>query len=434
MTRMFIACLLLILASAQCLAFEVESFTTPKGIHVWHVADNTIPLVSMDFAFASGTLTDAQGKEGTTYLLSQLLDEGAGSMSGEAFRELRDDNAVRLRFNAAADYFTGSLQTPTANSAVAFNLLRIALTDPQIAPDALERVRQQAIVSAQGRSNSPYEVAIFAAGIIAMPGHPYLRFSQGDETSLQAITRDDVLAVRDRIITRKDVKVTVVGDIARADVEAAVDRIFGSLPETGEPVGVESPATISTPATKVLAWDMPQTFLLFGSNAVPDNSPDYRNEQVLLQIVGGENGRLTQELREKRGLTYGVSLGRYAFRKAFFSLGAMGVENARAGEALSVLRDVLRKVAENGVTQDEVDQAKLYLKGSFAFNFETSGATSGTLLTYMTYGLPPDHHKKRNVEVDAARLEDINSVAKRLLDPQKLIVVAIGKPVGIEAK
>jgi zinc protease len=434
MTRIAFTVLAFLVFVSRAWAFEVTAFTTPKGIEVWHVEERSVPLISMDFAFDTGTLTDPEGKEGTAYLLSSLLDEGAGKLSGEEFRLQRDDNALRFSFRASADWFYGSLQTPAANSAIALDLMRLALNDPHIPADALERVRQQALVSAQSRTNSPTDIAFFAAGSLAMPGHPYMRYSQGTEKSLPSITRDDVVASRQRIFTRRNLKVAVVGAISRAEVAAAVDKLFGDLPEFGQAVDIKEAAPISSSATKVLEWDMPQTFILFGGNGVPDSSPDYRAAQLLFQIVGGDGSRLHEELREKRGLTYSVGFGPFAYRNAAFSLGYMQVENARAGEALSVTRDVLREVAKNGVTIAELEAAKQFLAGSFAFYFESSGATSSSLLNFMTLGLSPDYHKTRNADVGATKLEDVNAIARKLLDVEKLIVVAIGRPVGIEAK
>jgi zinc protease len=434
MMRLLTTVFAFVIIAVRVHAFDVDAFVTPKGIEVWHVEERTVPLISMTYAFETGSLTDPEGKEGTAYLLSGLLEEGAGNLSGEVFREKRDDNSVRLGFQATADQFTGSMQTPSANAAVAFDLLKLAITAPTIPPEALERTRQQAMVGAMGRINSPSDIAFQEAGKLVMPGHPYLRNSQGLASSIPLITRDDILAARLRMFTRTKLKVAVVGAISKQEIIAYVDAVFGELPQSTSTFTVETPAPITGAVTKVLDWDMPQTFVLFGSNGVRSVEPDYRAAQILYQIVGGDAGRLTQEIREKRGLTYGVGLSSFAYSKVSFSAGSMAVENARAGDAVKVLKEVLADVAAKGVTEEEVAAAKLYLKGQFAFFFENSGATAATLLNFMTQDLSPTYHKVRNTEVDATRLEDVNAVAKRILDVNKLVVVAIGKPEGMKGE
>jgi zinc protease len=177
---------------------------------------------------------------------------------------------------------------------------------------------------------------------------------------------------------------------------------------------------------------MPQSFIMFGGNGVLSSDADYRAAQLLLQIVGGDDSRLANEIREKRGLTYGVSFSPYNYQHAAFTLGFMTVQNERAGEAVDVMRQVFRDVVEKGVTADEVQDAKQYVTGVFAFSFESNNSTSGTLLNFMNLGLPPNYKAVRNAEVEAVTLEQVNAIAKRLLDVDKLIVVAIGKPVGVK--
>jgi zinc protease len=432
MTRIFSFLVLLIVCVAPARANDVVAFKTPKGIDVWLEEERSIPLISMDFSFAAGTLVDAPGKEGTTSLLAGLLDEGAGDLTGEAFRLLRDDNAIRLSFRAGSDRFYGSLQMPAANTQVAFDLLTKAINTPTLPADAMERMRQQALLGAQDRANDPSQIAFRAAANLAMPGHPYLRESEGTAESLAKITRDDVSAVRARLFSRNGLQVAIVGPMTRDEAAAAVDRAFGDLGDTKVAVDVQAPAPIAKAETKTLAWEMPQSFILFGGNGVLSSEPEYRAAQLLLQIVGGDDSRLANEIREKRGLTYGVSFSPYNFQHAAFTLGFMAVQNERAGEAVDVMRDVFRDVVAKGVTAEEVQDAKQYVTGVFAFNFESNSSTSGTLLNFMNLGLPPNFKDIRNAEVEAVTVDQVNAMAKRLLDVEKVIVVAIGKPVNLK--
>jgi zinc protease len=203
------------------------AFKTPKGIDVWLVEERSIPLISMDFSFAAGTLADAPGKEGTASILAGLMDEGAGDLSGEAFRLLRDDNAIRLSFRTSADRFYGSLQMPAVHTQTAFDLLAKAINQPTLPAEAVERVRQQVLVGAREKTNDPSQIVFRAAGNLAMPGHPYLRESDGTEQSLTTITRDDVVAVRQRIFSRNGLQIAIVGPLSRDEAAAAVDRAFG---------------------------------------------------------------------------------------------------------------------------------------------------------------------------------------------------------------
>jgi zinc protease len=429
--RSFLGFAILVFAAVQAWAFEVNEFTTPAGIEVRHVEDRTLPLIALDFVLQSGAAGDPAGKEGLATFAASLLDEGAGKYDGVAFRKLRDDNAVRLGFGVSADNVTGAMQVPTDEMELGFELLHAVMNEPTFPPDAIERIRKSLVVSAKSRENDPGSLAYRAAGEILLKGHPYNRPTSGTSTSLVTITRDDIVASHQRNFIRHGMKVAIVGDISREDATRRIDQVFGALSMGEKRNPLPAIPAWAGPKLHVVDWDMPQSLVMFGGPGIAHNDPDYIPAMVLMEIVGGERSRLNAEVREKRGLTYGIGYGLMNFNEAGFTFGSMSTPNEKAGDAIKLVRDVLQDIRENGPTAIEVEAAKSYLKGSYVFRYESLAGTSGVIAANMSSGLSANYHKGRNNLVSAVTLEKVKAVAQRLINPANLVIVVAGKPVGL---
>jgi zinc protease len=425
---------LFIFSAVRALGFDIVEFTTPGGIEVRLVEDHELPLVAMEFVLARGSIDEPVGKEGVLSFVTSLVDEGSGSYDGATFRKFRDDNAVRLGLQVSADNTSGSLQMPTSQLDLGFDLMNSFVTAPQFPNEAIERVRKSLLVSAEAIENNPGELAFRQAGDLVLKGHPYNRPTRGTAKSLAAITRDDLVAAHKIVFTRQGLKVGLSGDITREEAARRIDALFGALPK-GEKRG-PLPALPAWPGSKLslVPWDMPQSIILFGGPGLTYDDPDYFAAMVLMEVIGGGRSRLNTEVREKRGLTYGIGYGLYNFKEAGFTFGSMSTPNEKAAEAIQVVQDVLKDIREKGPNATEVEAAKNYIKGSYVFRFESIAGMAGVVANNMAYGLPVDYHKRRNNLVSAVTLEQVNAVAKRLIDPANLVFVVAGKPANLAEK
>jgi zinc protease len=432
MIRQFVFSLaLLVLGTVRAYAFDVTEFKTPAGIEVRLVEDRELPLVSMQVVLQSGGTDDPTGKEGTMAFVAAMVGEGAGPYDGASFRKLRDDNAIRLGLQVSADASTVSLLTPTGQIDIGFDLLKAFVTAPQFPPEAIERVRKGSLVDVQASENNPGELAFRAAGELVLKGHPYQRLTSGSSTSLPGITRDDLVAVHKTMFVRQGMKIAITGDISREDASRRIDQLFGQLPlgEKKKPL----PPVPAWPGTKLklVPWDMPQSIVMFGGPGISYTDPDFLVAAVLMEIIGGERSRLNAEVREKRGLTYGIGYGLFNFQEAAFTFGSMSTPNESAADAIKVVREVLQDIRDNGPSAAELEAAKNYLRGSYVFRFESISGTASVIASNMATGLPANYHKSRNDAVAAVTLDQVKAMAKRLIDPASLVFVVAGKPVGV---
>jgi zinc protease len=427
------ALLLFIMFGASAQAIDIKEVTSPGGIKAWLVESRTIPLIAMEFSFEGGSTLDPAGKEGAANFITGMMDEGAADLDGPTFQAKRDAIAMKLRFDTGLDRIEGQFQTLTKNKDEAFDLLRKSITEPRFEEGPMERVRGQFLVSAQGDSEDPEKIAGREGLKVAFGNHPYARPTNGTEASIKAVTPADLRAYHKAVFTRKGLKIAVVGDIDAASLGQMLDRVFGGLPDTDVPtLGTE--ATIaSKPMVRVIERDMPQSIVVFGQQGLKRDDPEFIPAFVMSQILGGGGfgARLTTEVREKRGLTYGIGYSLDPLRFAGLYYGSFSTRNEKAGEALQIVKDTLRRMAEEGPTQEELQNAKTYLTGSYALRFDSNEKIANQLLGLQQQGLGIDYVNTRNAKIQAVTLEQVKEQAKRLINPDKLIVVAVGKPEGI---
>lgn len=433
--KIIVTCFTLVFWLVPAHAIEIKEVTSPGGIKAWLVESKTIPLIAMEFSFEGGSTSDPIGKEGTAHFITGMLDEGAGDLDGNTFQSRRDELAVKIGFNSGTEQFEGSLQTLSKNKEAAFVLLKKAVTSPHFENEAMERVRQQFLLSAKDDEQDPDKMASRAWMKLALADQPYARRSNGTPDSIARITPDDLRAMHKLLFSRKGLKVAVVGDIDAGTLGKSLDEIFGDLPNTEPPKPVPAPTIAKGPIVKIIDRDIPQSIIVFGHEGILRNDPDFIPAFVMSQILGGGGfaSRLTTEVREKRGLTYGIGFGLSPMDHAGLYAGSLGTRNEKAGDALAVVKETLKKMADEGPTQAELDDMKTFLTGSYALRFDSDDKIAGQLLGLQQQSLGIDYVNKRNGLVEAVTLEQVKAQAKRLIDSEHLIVTVVGKPEGLKS-
>lgn len=415
-------------------ATTIEAVRSPGGIEAWLVRDRTVPLVAMEYAFKGGTSQDPADKPGVAHLVSGLLDEGAGELDARAFQERMEGQAIELRFQADRDHFRGSLRTLTERRDAAFDLLRLALTAPRFDADAVERVRTQVAVGLQRDTTNPNDLVSKAWWAAAYPDHPYGRPPKGTLESVARITAEDVRGYTRRVFARNTLKVAIVGDISPEDAGAMLDRVFGALPPTAELAEVPPAQPQGLGRKIVVQLDTPQAVVSFGTVGLPRKDPDFIPAFVANHILGGGSftSRLYTEVREKRGLAYGVSTSLAPMEHSALLMGYTATSADQAGNALAIIEREFGQFAESGPTAEELAQAKSFLKGSFPLRFDTSTKVAAQLVQIQLDDLGIDYIDRRNALIDAVTLEDVRRVSKTLFgDP--LLVAIVGRPKGVTA-
>jgi zinc protease len=416
-------------------ATNVQVVKSTGGTEAWLVEDHGLPVISLAAAFDGGARLDPKGKEGSAVFMAALLDEGAGKLDARAFKAALADKAIRYSVSAGRDEVEFGLATLSENRAEAFRLMALTLQKARFDTAAIARVRSQILVALKQNEDDPETFASDKWQRLAFPGSAYGRSELGDARSVQSMNAGDLRAAATRLLTRSSLKVVVVGDIDAKTLAVDLDLIFGGLPKSraAEPV---PDFAFGAAQTKIYARDLPQSVAIFGMPGVKRHDPDFFPAYVMNHILGGGgfSARLMSEIREKRGLVYGVSTGLSPMIRGSALYGQFGTKNATAGQALDLVRAEMVKFKRDGVTEKELKEAKAYMTGSFALRFDSNAGVANQLLTYATDGLPPDFVNKRNAEVEAVTVADIKRAADRLLDPAKMVIVVVGKPVGVAAR
>ncbi|MEQ9643447.1 MAG: pitrilysin family protein [Alphaproteobacteria bacterium] len=420
------------LCVAPARAADIQVVTSQGGVTAWLIEDHANPLITVDIAFRGGSVYDPGGREGVANMVSGLLDEGAGGLDSRTFQTRLEDLQIQLRFDAGRDDFDGSLRTLSKNRDVAFDLLRLALTAPRFDAEPVERIRGQILSGLLRSQDDPDTIANLAWYATMFPGHPYGRPSDGTVETVRAIEIADLKAHVARHLVRDDMIVSVVGDIDAATLAPLLDSTFGALP-AGEPRPVPAADPFAGGMETVIERPVPQTVINFGLPGIQRDDPDWYAAYVMNYVLGGGGftSRLTEEVREKRGLAYSVYSYLYPMDHAGLWVGGVSTQNARAGESVQVIRDELARLREDGVTADELANAKAYLNGSFPLNLTSSARIAGLLTAIQRNDLGLDYMDRRAGLIDSVTLDDVQRVAKRLIDPAKLLVIAVGRPVGL---
>lgn len=413
-------------------AVPIERVISPGGFEAWLVRQETVPLISLEFAMAGGASQDPAEKAGVGQMVSSLLDEGAGNLDSKAFHERLEGKAIELQFRVGRDYFTGSLRMLSEHRDEGVELLRLALTSPRFDTADVERIRGQILSGLQRDTTSPNAIASRRWWAAAFPGHPYGREVGGTLESVARIGVDDLRAYTKRTFARDGLKIAIVGNLDAAAAGVLVDRVFGALPAKADLLPVPAVIPQNIGQRIVVDLDVPQAVITFGRRGVFRQDPDFMAAYILDYILGGGtfSSRFYREVREKRGLAYSINDSLLWLKGAALMIGGTATRSDRTAETLKVIEGEIQRMAETGPTEDELTKAKSYLKGAYALNLDTSGKIAGALLQIQLDDLGIDYMDRRNGLIDAVTLADTKRVAQRLLKSGMLVTV-VGRPQGV---
>ncbi|WP_368186049.1 M16 family metallopeptidase [Aestuariibius sp. HNIBRBA575] len=432
MIRLF-AAFTMLWASTATAEVDIQEVTSPGGITAWLVEAHEIPFTALEIRIRGGASLDLPEKRGASNLMTGLLEEGSGDMNAQEFQTELESLAATFSYRIYDDTFSLSARFLTENQDDAIALLRQSIIDPSFDQDAIERVRAQVISGIQSDAKDPDSIASATYDQLAFGDHPYGSSLDGTEDSVNALTRDDLIQAHQRVLTRDRIYVGAVGDITADDLGLLLDTLLGELPATGPELPDRIDYTLAG-GTTVVDYETPQSVAIFGHGGITRDDDDFFAAYILNEILGGRGreSRLMKEVREERGLTYGVYS--YLVPKDLSEqyLGSLASANETMAEALDVIRAEWTKLAENGVSEQELSDAKTYLTGAYPLRFDGNGPIADIMVGMQMTGLPIDYIATRNDQINAVTLEEINRVAREILDPDGLHFVVVGQPVGLE--
>ena len=425
---LLILCLIVVspLASATP---DIQHWTTSNGSRVYFVAAPELPMVDVRIVFDAAGAHDGK-LPGLALLTNGLLEEGAGKLNADQIADKfaavgadfgtsshRDMSIVTLRSLTQSDLLDKAVATMTT-----------VLTQPTFPEKALERERKRLLISLQAKKQSPDAVTDDAFFHAVYGDHPYANDASGTEESVKKIKRADLVAHYKRYYVGRNATVAIVGAVDRKQAEQLAESIIGKLPAGEAAPAIPTVAPLEKAELIKKEFPSTQTHILEGQPAISRNDPDYFPLHVGNYVLGGGGlvSRLTEEIREKRGLTYST----YSYFAPMRQNGPfiMGLEtrNEQAEAALKLLNETLEKFIAEGPTEAELKAAKQNITGGFALNLDSNSKILDNIAAIGFYQLPLDYLDTYISKVNAVTIDQIKDAFKRRLQPEKMVTIMVG--------
>ncbi len=436
MRFIFICLITILILPSNVLAekfLDIQEVTSKSGVKAWLVEDSSIPVIAMKFSFRGmGSKTDSIAKQGLARLVSNTMDEGAGELKSQEFQQILRNQSITLHFNASRDNFGGTLKTLTRNKDEAFKLLKLALANPRFDEEPLNRMRASNKSRIKSSLSNPKWIAARLQNDIIFSGHPYSLNSGGTLSSLDNITQADLREFHSKL-GKNQLVIGVSGDITTDELKAVLDDVFGDMPivETKES---ESFALQNAGRSYLYKQDIPQSIIKISQKGISRQDDDYYAAQIMNFILGesGFGSRLMEEIREKRGLTYGI----YSYFHEYEQTNALHVStstvNDKVPEMLALINDEWDKMLAKPVSEKELKDAKSYLIGSMPLSLTSTGAIASILLSLQLDELAIDYLDLRKNKLDKVTIKQVQEAAKRVLDKDSFTTILVGNPKGFE--
>lgn len=410
-------------------AVDIQEVTTESGVTAWLVEDYTLPIVTIRFAFTGGNNQEPVELQGVGDLMSALFDEGAGDLDSAAFQQAMDIAGGRMSFDAGREAIYGSISTLVDDKPRVLELARMAINEPRFDAEPIERIRSQMLASIRASERDPQRQGsdLFASALYG--DHPYGRGSLRAET-VSAVDADDLETFHERMFARSNLHVAVVGAIDPETLRRELDLLFGSLPAEADLTPIER---VAPKLDQVVTFDyaLPQASIQLTYPGIERDDPDFFAAHLMNHILGGGtfSSRLFTEVRERRGLAYGVSSGLSNLDFSDSLVIGTSTRADRAEEALAVIREEVAKMAAEGPKEEELASAKRFVIGAYAINnLDSSSAIATTLLELQRGDLGIDYIDRRVSEIEAVRVEDVAEAARRLLTAEPAILIVGPQP------
>ena len=424
--------LALVLATPAA-AIDIQAITSPDGRNAWLVEEHSIPFVSIEVIFTGGAAVDPEGRDGAVSLMTSLLSEGAGDLDALGYASALESLAGSVNFDAGRDQISLSIRALSENRDDVIDLAILALTGAHFDADSLERTRAQTIASLERSSRGPNTIAGRAFSELGFAGHAYARPSEGTPETVTALSRDDILDAHRAAFSSDLVAVSAAGDITAAELGVIVDRILGDLPTSNAQLP-DYRSFAADPGVTVIEHPSPQSVIQFGHGGIHWDDDDFMAAYIMNTVFGGGGfgSRLMEEIREERGLTYGIYTSLSSSRFGDSYAGRFSTANETAAEAIDLVREQYDWLASGGIAQEDLERVQTYLTGSYPLRFDGNESIASILAWMQFQSFPLDYVNVRNDLIRAVTLEDIQRVARRLAQPEALHFVVVGQPIGLD--
>jgi len=413
-------------------AFDVHTQTLPNGLKVLLVENPSIPAVSLSASVLTGARYEPESKAGLAIMVSRLLDEGTENRTSLEIAEAIESVGGAIEADGSFERIVVSAGVLTKDIDLGLELLSDLLMRPLFPQEFVDKEKERTLAEITSAQDRPQVIAGWAFNELVYQDHPLHRPSHGYPETVERLTREDLLQFHKRYFVPNNVILSIVGDFSVTELLPKIEKVLGTWKAKAVEFPTYAPPVRQThKRVKFITMPAQQLNIYLGHLGIARTSPDFYALQVLDTILGGGAGftaRIPQRLRDELGLAYttfasitmtaGMDPGRFV---AFIGTSPENMKLATEG-----LVNEIRRIIEEAVTAEELQDAKDYLTGSFVFAFESSPQIARFLVHAQVYGLGFDYIEKYPEYIRAVTVEDISRVAKMYLDSENYTLVVVG--------
>jgi zinc protease len=414
----------------------VEKTKLDNGMEVWMVEHRELPLVAMNMVFRTGSASEPDDRTGLARTVSELIDDGTATRSAADIANQLQALGAGLGTGSTFDWTNVTLNTLTKNLDKAIDIYADVIQNPSFPASEVELVKSRSLVSLRQQKANPNAIGSIVYNKVLYDDHPYGRIDT--EATIKAMTRDDLVSYYNSTYRPNNAVLIVVGSFDKAALKAKLNSAFGGW-KSGDVADRPLPETKPLEKTGIYIVDRPnsaQSVVGVGHVGIERSHPDYFKVLLMNNILGGGiTGRISMNLREDKGYTYGANSA-YAFRRGPGPFRAGGdMQTAVTKEAVwELMQEIKGARGERPFTQKELDYYKQRLIRLTPGGFETPTAISNQLATLITYGLPDSYYNDYIARINAVTLDDVNTAAQKYLDPSRMAIVIVGDRKIIEPR
>lgn len=415
---------------------DTKRMVLPNGITLLLLENHRLPLIVAAASVRDARLREPADKAGVAALVGAMLDEGTTTRSNEEIADAIEAVGGSLSFSSGG----GRVQVLAPDAELGLTLLLDGLMRPSFAQDRLDAIREQILAEIAAEEAQPRRRGAQRFAALVYGDHPYGRPSNGTKAVVEALSREDCLAFHKAVYVPNNLTLAIVGDFQTDEMVKLIERLTAGWAKADlPPLAVAAPPLRDAPLEEILTdASAAQTHIFIGHLGIRRNDPDYYALEVMDNVLGvgaGFTDRLSATLRDRQGLAYTVraSIASSAGEQPGSFTGYIGTFPDKYTWVREGFLKEIHRIRDEPPTDEEVENAKQFLLGSLAFQFETAGQLSGQMLAAERLGLGFDWVGQFKAKVTAVTPAEVQAAAKKHLDPGRMIVVAVG-PIDAEGK
>ena len=407
----------------------IQHWLTDNGLRVYYVHAPELPMVDLNITFAAGSARDGK-HSGVAHMTSTLLDTGAAGLSATELASRIEALGAELDTGSARDMAWVTLRSLSDGEHLqpALAILGDILGKPDFNKRDFERERERTLVALRADEQSPSTVAEYAHFDAIYHDHPYALRENGTEAGIKALSLDDIREFHSRYYVARNAVLAIVGDVDRKAAEQLAEQLADRLPEGQRADPLPPGPPLEKASMERIYHPSAQTHVRMGAPGMHRGDPDYFPLYVGNYVLGGSGlvSRLSDEVREKRGLSYSVSSYFSPMEQDGPYLLSLQTRNDQSEAALAVMRETLQKFVDEGPTEKELVAAKKNITGGFALLIDSNSKILSYLVMIGFYGLPLDYLETFNANVEAVTREQIIDAFRRRVQPDTMATVIVG--------